>query len=206
MIAHDTIASYPTPAIFHPKITIGGDFNANQTEREMLQEPGSLGRFNAFRGEYLDVANTAMHCATLFVVDSSILENTYDQPSRWTLASQSRMSPTFRLIARLVDLFETPENIRWPSMTWPVKSAFEDARVFITKLPLAHIPEPEIQFADDGEINFLWIGRNVHIDLGFYGTGAYSYFGCNGDGQEIQDENVLVSEGLAQSIKNFLTA
>ena len=236
MIAYDTTASFPTCVIVIPEIVDEDDFDAGQTERGMLQERGGRARLNAFRGEDWDVIDTALDCATLFVADSSVgvdaLRNavaewdeyapperyetkaiaevgfgdTGDQPSKWMLASQSRMSPTFRLIACLADLFETPEDIRWPSAAWPIESAFEDARVFITKLPLAHIPEPEIRFADDGEINFWWIEENVHIDLGFYGTGTYSYFGHDGEGQEIQDENVLASEGLAQAIKNLLTA
>ncbi len=131
---------------------------------------------------------------------------TAKRPSQWMRACQSRISPTIQLITRLTNLFETPEASRWPGTKWPVKRAFEDARAFITELPLAYIPEPEIRFADDGEINFLWTSKNVHIDLGFYGTGTYSYFGCNGEGQEIQDEAVLASDGLALAIKNMLIA
>ena len=135
-----------------------------------------------------------------------VLGETADIPSESIVASQAGMSPTYRLIGRLRALFETLEEERWPSTTWPIQKALEDARAFISKLPLADIPEPEILFADDGEINFLWMGTNVHIDLGFYGTGTYSYFGHDGEGQEIQDENVLASDGLAEEIKTILTA
>ncbi len=98
--------------------------------------------------------------------------------------------------------------MRWPGATWPTEQAFEDARVFLTKLPLADIPEPVIRFAGDGEINFLWTNENAHVDLGFYGTGAsdYSYFGHNRRGKEIQSESFLASDGLAQEIKNLLLA
>lgn len=236
MIAYDTAARFPTYAFIVPGIVNEDDFDVGQTEHGMLQERGGLTRLNAFRGEDWEVTDTASDYATFFAVVSSCgadaLQNavvswdeqaqpdryetearaevgfgdTVDQPSKWMLASQSRMSPTFRLMAHLASLFETPEDSRWPSTAWPIESAFDDARAFISRLPLAHIPEPEIRFADDGEINFLWIVEKVHIDLGFYGTGTYSYFGHDGEGQEIQDENVLASEGLAQAIKNLLTA
>ena len=234
MNMYDTTADFPTYPIVHPAIVVEDNFDAGQTERGTLQKRGGLVRLSAFRGEDWEVTDTELDCATIFVtvpsvaakalrdataaweefpqpemyeteaIDEIAVGETADQPSKWMIASQSRMSPTFRLIAQLIDLFATPEDVRWPSTTWPVENAFKDARAFIAKLPLAHIPEPEIRFADDGEINFLWIGENVHIDLGFYGTGTYSYFGHNGEGQEIQDENVLASEGLAQAIKNML--
>ncbi len=236
MIMYDTTVDFPTYPIMNPAIVAEDSFDAGQTERGTLQESSGLARLTAFRGEDCEISDTALDCATIFVTVPSIAANalrdaiaawdefpqpevyeteaigeivvgeTADQPSDWMIASHSGISPTFRLISRLTDLFKTPQDVRWPSTKWPVEHAFEDARSFIAKLPLAHIPEPEIRFADDGEINFLWIGEDVHIDLGFYGTGTYSYFGHNGEGQEIQDENVLASEGLAQTIKNMLTA
>ena len=235
MIAYDTTESFPTHSIVMPSIVGEDDFDSGQTERGRLQEFGELGRLNAFRGEEWDVTDTASEFNTLFVAISSTglkasrdaavawgeyacserceteasvevtFGSTVDQHSKWTLASQSRMSPTFRLLSRLAELFETPADTRWPSMAWPSENALEDARSFVMRLPLAQVPEPEIRFADDGEVNFLWICESVHIDLGFYGTGTYSYFGHNGEGQEIQDENVLVSDGLAQAIENMLT-
>ena len=65
---------------------------------------------------------------------------------------------------------------RWPAAEWPSGRAFEDARTFIHALPVSSIPLPHLSFADDGEINFLWNQDGIHIDLGFYGTGTYSYF------------------------------
>ena len=233
---YDTAVNLPTYAIAISKIVGEDNFDVDQTERGMLQKRSGLARLAAFQGEDWDITDTALYCDTFFVTafsiasntpwDATVLWNEYprpemyetkplddidvgetaSRPSEWMLACQSRMSPTLRLITRLTVLYETPEDFRWPSTAWPIDNAFEDARAFIAKLPLAHIPEPEIRFADDGEINFLWLGENIHIDLGLYGTGTYSYFGYNGEGQEIQDENVLASNGLAQAIKNMLTA
>jgi len=132
--------------------------------------------------------------------------DTGDQTSKYRLTSESETSPTNRLLSYLDNLFKTPEDMRWPEATWPTKQAFDDARVFITKLPLGDIPEPLIRFAADGEINFLWTDEEVDVDLGFYGTGTYSYFGCDGSGQKIKNESVLASEGMAQEIKDLLAA
>ena len=135
-----------------------------------------------------------------------VVAETTDTRSGPTVAPQSKVSPTYRLIRSLKVLFETPEDERWPGATWPARKAFEDAREFISRLPLADIPEPEIRFADDGEINFLWMTENTHIDLGFFGTGSYSYFGRNSDGREIQDENVPATDGPVKEIVTMLTA
>ena len=123
-----------------------------------------------------------------------------------TRVSQSLQSPTVGLLSRLKDLFEQPKESRWPSKQWPTKCAYKDAHKFITLLPLMKIPEPEIRFANDGEINFLWAKEDlhVHIDLGFYGTGRYSFYGRNSQGEEILGEEILATDGLTDSILQYL--
>ena len=64
---------------------------------------------------------------------------------------------------------------------------------------------PEIRLAHDGEINFLWDTSNYHVDLGFYGTGTYSYFGCNAQGVKVLDEDVPADSSLAKPIMDLLT-
>ncbi len=64
---------------------------------------------------------------------------------------------------------------------------------------------PEIRLAHDGEINFLWDSNNCHVDLGFYGTGTYSYFGCNAQGVKVLDENIPANSSLAKPIMDLLT-
>ena len=71
--------------------------------------------------------------------------------------SHSFQSPTVALLNRLKDLFEQQQETQWPSKKWPTQRAYKDAYKFITLLPLMDIPEPEIRFADDGEINFYGI-------------------------------------------------
>lgn len=234
MISYNTAVDFPKYAIADPPILDEEDLDWDPTECGTAQDQGNPARLTMYRGEDWDIVDTALECPTRFVTVSTIVSDpswdaeaawnkilqqethatkafsevvigeTTDLAFEWMIASQSRVSPTFRLIAQLKSLFETPEDERWPSTTWPIQDAFEDARAFISKLPLTRIPEPEIRVADDGEINFLWIRENVHIDLGFYGTGTYSYFGYDRKGQEIQAENVLAVGGLADPIKTML--
>ena len=122
--------------------------------------------------------------------------------------SHSFQSPTVALLNRLKDLFEQQQETRWPGTNWPTQRAYKDAYKFITLLPLMDIPEPEIRFADDGEINFLWDSHDhqVHVDLGFYGTGGYSFYGRGSQGEEILSEDILATDGLTDSILQYLTS
>ena len=233
---YDTAVSVSKHAIAIPEVVGDDEFDTRQTEFRTARVLDGLASAARNVDEVWDIVDTASDWGTCLIAVYPIEPNaswdaetalgdvpqleiyatrafgevavggTADTPSEWMVASQSGVSPTYRMVGRLRALFETPEDERWPSTTWPIHKAFEDARALISKLPLADIPEPEIRFADDGEINFLWMKENIHIDLGFYGTGTYSYFGHNGEGQEIQDENVLASDGLARKIKTMLTA
>ena len=109
-----------------------------------------------------------------------------------------------QLLTQLETLRNIPDSKRWPGALWPDDKAFKDARKFISGLPLALIPNPEIRLADDGEINFLWQNEDIHIDLGFYGTGTYSCFANTKDGKEISMDNVPVADGLSRAIIDLL--
>ena len=104
------------------------------------------------------------------------------------------------LLAQLEKLKKTPKKERWPGATWPTSQAFRDAEIFIRKLPLDSIPMPDMGLADDGEVNFLWKEGGVHVDLGFYGTGSYSYFACGKTGNKIYAEDALVSDDFPGEI------
>ncbi len=124
------------------------------------------------------------------------------------MALNSRKSPAFQMIRQLDDLIEIMESDAESCefSRWPTKAAFDDARRFILKLPLTRIPMPEIRLAEDGEINFSWNNNGCFVDLGFYGTGAYSYYGHSGRGDEIMDEGNSVAKGLAYPIIKLLSA
>ena len=126
---------------------------------------------------------------------------------KFTQASYEKMvvsllkpSPLSKLLAQLVTLRETPEAERWLGATWPDVRAFADAETFIHRLPLNMIPLPEISLADDGEVNFLWQSDGVHVDLGFYGTGTFSYFARGKDGRRMHSADVPVSAGVPREI------
>lgn len=121
--------------------------------------------------------------------------------------SESVGSSANRLLrAELMGVEQTKENERWPGADWPAAQAFEDAYMFISCLPLATIPVPEVSLAEDGEINFLWSHDGVYVDLGFYGTGTFSYHARGRDGAGLRDENVPASEGLPVKITALFTA
>lgn len=111
------------------------------------------------------------------------------------------------LYARLDEYRTKPGEDCWPGAVRPVDEAFADARAFIERLPLSSIPAPEISLADDGEINFLWAGGDAaaYVDLGFYGTGTYSYFARGGDGRGVRGEGVPTSQGLPGEIVALLS-
>lgn len=103
-------------------------------------------------------------------------------------------------IDRLDALRHTPGAERRSDAVWPSERAFDEARAFAGSLPRTGLPAPSIGLADDGEVNFLWKGDGVHIDLGFYGTGVYSYFARGKDGQEYFGENVPAATALPDEI------
>lgn len=122
-----------------------------------------------------------------------------------TIVSQPDHAPVYRLAAKLEAHRHTSEADRWPDAVWPDDQAFDDARAFIGCLPLPLIPMPEISLAHDGEINFLWEGDDIYVDLGFYGTGTYSYFARGRDGYGIRGEDIPASEGLPDKIVSLLS-
>lgn len=108
------------------------------------------------------------------------------------------------LLTQLKLLMETPEDGRWPDATWPSRQAFDEAKEFICHLPLVDIPMPVLSFADDGEINFLWQGHGVHVDLGFHGTGAGSCFARDKDGNRFHYENLAAVAAPPSEIRDML--
>ena len=100
------------------------------------------------------------------------------------------------LLRNLRNLEQRPECERWPATEWPSDRAFEDACAFIYALPKSPIPLPHLSIADDGEINFYWGQNGIHIDLGFYGTGTYSYYACGTNEAGLYDNDVAISSGL----------
>ena len=115
--------------------------------------------------------------------------------------------PHAQLLTKLETLRRTSKEHRPPDADWPNAQAFEEASQFIRLLPLPDIFIPSVYIAHDGEINFLWKEEGlIHIDLGFYGDGTYSYYAINKDGQEFMSDAVETSQGLALDLEQILKA
>ena len=112
----------------------------------------------------------------------------------------AQLGGDFDLLYRLEAFRSCPDSERWPASEWPSEIAFADARAFIELLLLRSIPLPYLSLADDGEINLFWQKDGVHIDLGFYGTGTYSYFAHGKDGERLYGDDVSVSGGFPTAL------
>ncbi|MCJ2067946.1 hypothetical protein MKK75_03835 [Methylobacterium sp. J-030] len=61
---------------------------------------------------------------------------------------------------------------------------------------LGNIAQPYISLASDGEINFYWDTPQLTLDLGFTGTGRYSYYGRTPDGVEFVEDGAELGQPL----------
>lgn len=82
--------------------------------------------------------------------------------------------------------------------------AIEEAEAFARALPLEEIYTPYISLAADGEINFFWDRYGLRIDLGFYGTGVYSYYIRLGNGQEYFGDDIAISDEIPGELLSAL--
>ena len=124
-----------------------------------------------------------------------------------TVARRATRSGVRELVLEhLADLMNTPKTRRAPWATWPVISAFEDAMAFVRAWPREALVMPDVGLADDGEVNFLWKGVDLHVDLGFYGDGTFSYYAKDGDGEEYADDDVAATVGLPEDLLAILKA
>ena len=107
---------------------------------------------------------------------------------------------------RIEYLRSVPERESRPSGGLPGNEAFRDASAFLDRLPFPLSALPHISVADDGEVNFAWDCRGVHIDLGFYGDGAFSYYARAADGREYYGEDVPAGSPLPAALESLLRA
>lgn len=110
------------------------------------------------------------------------------------------------LLTQLDALRDAPESERWPTADWPSERTFADAHSFIRRRPAGAILMPDLGLVDDGEVNFLWDSDAVHIDLGMYGTGTFSYFARTGGGRKFYGDDCPAMHGLPGEIANLIKA
>lgn len=108
------------------------------------------------------------------------------------------------LLERLSELRLLPEADRWPSADWPDDRAFVDAVEFTERLPVPLRASPHISLADDGEVNFAWSVEGARIDLGFYGTGKFSYYARDKNGDEWFGDEIPVTSPLPRELRSLL--
>ena len=108
------------------------------------------------------------------------------------------------LLERLTKLRWLPEDQRWPSADWPHDEAFLDAGEFTEQLPVPLNAVPHISLADDGEVNFSWSQNGLRIDLGFYGTGTYSFYARDKTGKEWFGDNISATSPLPKELRRML--
>ncbi len=120
--------------------------------------------------------------------------------------SEITWEPVFLpLMERLAELRWLPEDLKWPGADLPAEQAFRDAVSFTERLPVSLVATPHISLADDGEVNFSWSTNGIRIDLGFYGTGAFSYYARDKDGNELFGDDVSVTSSLPKHLVELMT-
>ena len=92
-----------------------------------------------------------------------------------------------------------------PGAEPPAPAAFIDAETFAGQLPTPLCEMPHISLADDGELNFAWNGGPIYIDLGFYGTGTYSYFARDKHGQKHHGDDLPAKEPIPDTLIKILS-
>ena len=127
----------------------------------------------------------------------------YIQPLGWGQTLNPDRSD-LRLIARIRELGTYHEGWDGCSGKPACSEAIDEAEAFVRALPLEEIYTPYISLAADGEINFFWDQDSVRIDLGFYGTGVYSYYIRIKNGQEYFGDDVSVSDKIPTELLDAL--
>lgn len=135
------------------------------------------------------------------VISAFGAENLFDADlAGWPLVSPD----TQQLLARLDDL-SGPDADHSLGAVPPDPQALQDARAFVLSLPNGLVHLPDIGLADDGEVNFLWKDAGIHVDLGFYGSGTFSYYARDDKGKEYLEDECRVAHGLPSDLIALLT-
>ena len=139
------------------------------------------------------------------VIDRTEPLDQYRCPATTAIDTElNRSASSWHLLWRLVDLHSTPEDERLPHADWPTEAAFSDAWAFIDQLPGRLKVLPHISLADDGEVNFTWGRGAMHIDLGFYGNGTFSYYARDDTRREFFGDDIPVRSPLPKNLKTLL--
>jgi hypothetical protein len=143
---------------------------------------------------------------SLVVRDQSGYVVNIDVPANYDFTNGFVSSPTTDLLDRLTELKKKYSTVWLPNSTRPTDDAFQNAKDFVSTLPLNRIVKPSIHIASDGEVNFQWAGPDFHIDLGFYGNGKFSFYGAKKGHEPITGDEVPVKDGIPEDLAKFAAA
>ncbi|WP_156311923.1 hypothetical protein [Methylobacterium platani] len=88
-----------------------------------------------------------------------------------------------------------------PDSIGPTVETVKQAMAFAQHLQtLGDIAQPHVSLANDGEINFYWKTSRLALDLGFSGTGMYSYYGHTLDGVEFVEDGADIQQPLPSEL------
>ena len=113
--------------------------------------------------------------------------------------------PDLSVIARIRTLATYPEGWKGAGSKAPTRRAAEDAESFARIFfGASNVVSPLINLGADGEINFYWKTPDVVIDLGFYGTGTYSYYAMRARGEAFAADDVMIDQPLPRILLDLL--
>jgi hypothetical protein len=139
------------------------------------------------------------------VRDQSGYEIRVNVPADIDFANTFVSGPTTELLDRLAELKTKYTTVWLPNSKRPHEDAFQNAKDFVSTLPLARIVKPAIHVASDGEVNFQWSGPDFHIDLGFYGNGMFSFYGEKNGRAPVVGDEVPVKDGIPKALEDIAT-
>ncbi|GJD90745.1 hypothetical protein BHAOGJBA_4287 [Methylobacterium hispanicum] len=118
--------------------------------------------------------------------------------------------PAFRecaLIKRIRELATYQVGWDGPESVGPTIETVKQAIDFARQLQaLGDVAQPYVSLANDGEINFYWKTPRLALDLGFTGTGRYSYYGETPDGAEFAEDGAEIGQPLPPDLIAVLRA
>lgn len=148
------------------------------------------------------VLSALLSTASPSIASSTRFEDTASSqsPTTHVLTSESPAIERIRELAFYQAGWDGPESVG------PTVQTVRQAIAFARELQsLGNIIQPYISLAGDGEINFYWSTPELVLDLGFTGTGTYSYFG-EAAGVELSADAAVLGERLPHSLVAALRA
>ena len=140
-------------------------------------------------------------------VSHAVLADLVEPVEAGSIAPTESMARTkARVLERLRELRAAPEAEQPPWAERPADRAFADAQRFVSAWPSVDLPMPDVGLADDGEVNFLWQGPQLHVDLGFFGDGTFSCFARAPGDVRIAVDDVAAELGLPPDLQAILKA